>query len=265
MGNRIITKEIDTRSGRRTVRISVTDDKYLGMAEEIAANGMPDDAEIIYKGRNRVFKIVRDGEELCVKAFHCPGIFNSYIYTNIRESKARRSFDNAKALLSAGIGTPEPLAWIECKQGARLKEGYYISRYVDTENMRQWENMYDSEPLLTAFAREMVKFHDSGIYHRDFSPGNALFTRDSNGGYRFYFVDLNRMEFGVRNMRKLMRNFRAINLDEKETARLARIYADVAGLDPDATAREAVENLHAYLASKARHRALKSIFKRKRK
>lgn len=265
MKNRIFTREIDTSCGKRTVKISATEEKYLELAEKIAAEGMPGDAEIIYKGRNRVYKVSFLGEKLCIKAFHCPRFPNSYIYTNFKKSKPRRSFDNANMLLTAGIGTPEPKAWVECNSRGRLKEGYYISEYVPSENMRQWENKADCAPLLKAFAREMLKIHNAGIYHRDFSPGNALYTGNSENGYKFYFVDLNRMEFGVHDRKKLMRNFRAINLNEKETDRLARIYAEEARLDPDATAKEAVDNLRAYMASKARHRAMKRIFKRKRK
>ncbi len=265
MKNRILTREIDTPYGKRTVKISAIGEQYLEMAEKIAENGIPEDAEIIYKGRNRVYRLTCNDEKFCIKAFHRPGIINSYIYTNIRKSKPRRSFENASMLLSAGIGTPEPKAWIECNSGGRLKEGYYISQYVQSENMRQWENKPDCEPLLRAFAREIVKFHNAGIYHKDFSPGNALYTRDDERNFKFYFVDLNRMEFGVRDRKKLMRNFRAINLNETETERLARIYADETGLDPDATAKEAVDNLHAYMASKARHRAMKRIFKKSRK
>ncbi len=260
-----LNSEVDTPYGSRAVRISAAGEQYLDTAMEIAVAGMPDDAEIIYKGRNRVFKLTRNGEELCVKAFRRPNFFNSYIYTNVRESKARRSFDNANTLLDNGIGTPEPKAWVECKSNGRLKESYYISKYIPTENMRQWEEKPDSDTLLREFAREMVKFHNAGIYHKDFSPGNALYTASGDGHYKFYFVDLNRMEFGVRKRKKLMRNFRAINLLEDETARLARIYAAEAGIDPEAAAREAIVNLNVYKASKARHRALKRIFKRSRK
>lgn len=258
-------REIDTPYGKRAVKISAISEQYLNTAAEIAAAGMPEDAEIIYKGRNRVFKLTRNGEELCVKAFRCPGFFNSFIYTNIRTSKAQRSFDNANTLLEAGIGTPDPRAWIECKSGGRLKESYFISKYIPTENMRQWEEKPDNETLLREFAHEIVKFHNAGIYHKDFSPGNALYAPDGDRHYKFYFVDLNRMEFGVHDRKKLMRNFRAINLLEEETARLARIYADEAGIGPEAAAREAIRNLKCYKASKARHRAMKRIFKRSRK
>lgn len=247
------------------VNVVTIDPTYAAVMKEVASGVRPSDAEIIYKGRNCVYKISRGGRWLCVKAFRCPGAINSFIYTRLRDSKAKRSFDFAERLLSMGIGTPAPIGYAEVKSSGRLRESYYVSELIDADNLRQWEEKPDADSLVDAFAAEMVKIHRCGVLHKDFSPGNVLYLRDSDGSYRFFLIDLNRMEFGVRSHSRLMRNFRAINLDPAQTERLARRYAVAAGLDENRTAREAVDQLAAYFRSKKIHRALKRIFKKRRK
>ena len=103
------------------------------------------------------------------------------------------------------------------------------------QNIRHWETeVPDYKQMIRAFAAFTYGLHSKGVYHKDYSPGNILFTRDGAGKYHFYMVDINRMEFGVKDKRKLYRNFRCLNIDsEEETARVAREYASFAGLDAD--------------------------------
>ena len=44
-----------------------------------------------------------------------PNFINSLIYGYLRKSKAQRSFEYAKILLSKNIGTPQPFAFYENK------------------------------------------------------------------------------------------------------------------------------------------------------
>lgn len=251
--------------GGAKVVCRVADEKYKAVVEE-ALKGVPRDAEIIYNGRrNKLYRINRGGEELCVKAFRRPNAVNALVYTNLREGKARRSYEFAKRLRQLGIGTPEPLGYAERKEGARLRESFYICRYIKASTVRDWEKRPDCERLLDALAREMVKIHRARVFHKDFSPGNMLFTVGPDGSYHFYMVDLNRMKFDVGDAKTLMRNFRSIHLDETETARLARHYAKAAGIDEESAVAEATRQLRLYMKSKRRHAALKKIFKRKRK
>ncbi|MDE7136738.1 MAG: lipopolysaccharide kinase InaA family protein, partial [Muribaculaceae bacterium] len=198
--------------GKSLVNVVAVDSRCAEVMKEIASGAVPSDAVVIYKGRNCVYKINRGGQWLCVKAFRSPGMINSLIYTRFRDSKAKRSFDFARRLLSMGIGTPAPIGYAEVKSSGRLRGSYYVSQLLDADNLRQWEDKPDADGLVDAFAAEMVKIHRCGVLHKDFSPGNVLYTKDLDGRYRFYLIDLNRMEFGVRSHSRLMRNFRAINL-----------------------------------------------------
>ncbi|MGM9871123.1 MAG: lipopolysaccharide kinase InaA family protein [Muribaculaceae bacterium] len=231
------------------------------LISEIADHGVPSDAQLIYKGRNRVFSLSRNSTELSIKAFRKPRFLNAYIYGSVRKSKARRSYEYAARLLSLGIGTPEPVAYIENYDNGRLMESYYICLQVDGHTVRDWERLPDSQPLIDALAREMVRMHRAGVYHKDFSPGNILYTIDDGGAYHFYHIDLNRMEFGIVDRAKLMRNFRAIHLDMEQTLRLARAYARAAGVDAENTSSEAEKQVKAYRSEKTVHKFFKNLFR----
>lgn len=232
------------------------------LAREIVANGIPADADPVYRNRrNRIYKIDFKNRSYNIKAFKIPGLINSIVYTTFRRSKARRSYENARRLSELGLDTPKPYAYIEVRNGLRLHESYYICEHIIADDMREWEHKPDSGHLVMALAKEMARLHKAGVLHKDFSPGNILYTGNSEKGYRFYYVDLNRMRFGVKSKKAFMGNFRSINLDEKETARLGRHYGEASGLDPEKTAGEAVRQLRRYLCRKKLHRTIKQSFK----
>lgn len=241
------------------IRVSSRYEHLRPMIEDIIHHGMPDNAEIIYRGRNTLYRVMMDKVAAIVKDFRKPNFINSYIYTTVRTSKAKRSYLNAKRMQALGFLTPAPIAYGEVRKGSRLIRSYYISRELTgATEMRQWETHPHIDIILPAFAREIYRLHQAGVYHRDFSPGNVLYTGTPEEGYKFHYVDLNRMRFGVKRRSTLMSMFRSINLDPAETARLARLYAEVAHEDPDTIEREALAQLEGYF----RERRRKQFFKR---
>lgn len=240
----------------------------VNTCDDIFHHGVSDDARQIYRGaRNTLYEVTApDGTKLCVKHFRKAKFPNSYIYTTFRHSKARRSFDHAGMLIANGFLTPRPMAWSEHRNGLKLRESYYICEYLDLPNIRDWGKMPDSDALIDALGQYLLNLHRAGIFHRDFSPGNILVDRLGNGGYRFYLVDINRMNFGVTDRRKLMSMFRSISLDPDDTRRLALAYAKASGDNPDDIIREALDSLQRYQATKRRHRFFKRLIgKNKRK
>ena len=237
---------------------------------DIASGGVPAQAVEIYQGRNVVAAF--DGPEGCrlnIKAFRRPNAINRFAYGVLRHGKARRAYDNALRLLEAGLSTPQPLAWIECRTcaGALLSESYFLSEQLDgREDIRRCAGMADFDAIARGIAAVMLRPHRAGIWMKDFTPGNILWQRLPDGTYDFALVDINRMAFGVRSHRRLMSNFgRLFPDDDAATERVARHYASLAGLDAGHVAedaRRAIADAHRRLQRK---NILKKLFKHKRK
>ncbi|MDE6197047.1 MAG: lipopolysaccharide kinase InaA family protein [Muribaculaceae bacterium] len=197
----------------------------------LATRGLPDDATVIYRGRN-IVAASADGEA-CIKAFRTPGFFKGLIYGFFRKPKAVRAYENAGRLRSLGINTPEPLGAVICRRAGLLRQSFYICR-----NLRGWselrgiEKRPDFDRLAAALAAFMLGLHRRGVLMKDFSQGNILFRADSKG-FDFALVDINRMEFGVTDRRRLLDNFGAA-LDTEEGIRaLAEEYVVQAHDDED--------------------------------
>lgn len=245
---------------RHIITINPKYESFRPQIEAMIRGGMPVGAEIIYKGRNTLYATRLGDTTAVVKQFRRPNIVNAYVYTTLRESKAARSYLNAMRMKDLGFLTPEPIAYGETRRGLRLEQSCYISVGLEgATEMRHWEDFPFADTLLPAFATEIWKLHKAGVWHKDFSPGNILFTGDARTGYRFHYVDLNRMEFGVRDPRKLMSMFRSINLDPAQTEKLARLYAEVSGLNADEVSREALARLQGYFAERERKRKFKKL------
>lgn len=243
----------------------VVNPKYEALrpqVQQIVKGGRPAGAEDIYVGRNTLYRCVLNNTALVIKEFKKPNKVNAYVYTTLRKSKAARSFRNAMAMMSLGFLTPEPVAYGEVRSGLKLIESIYISRELTggTE-MREWEAFPFKDTLLPAFAREIYRLHQAGVFHKDFSPGNILFTDNAGEGYKFYYVDLNRMKFEVHDHRQQMRMFRAINLNPESLRVLARLYAEVSHQDKDKIEAEALAALDGYFADQRSKQRIKKWLK----
>lgn len=225
------------------------------LVDELAANpgSLPADAVPVYKGRNRVVTVNRAGHTVNIKAFRIPIFANRVAYGFLRRSKARRSYENALRLLSMGIATPAPLAYIEERRGALLANSYYLSiQEPDAVQLRGAEERPGFDELARRVAALMHQLHDNGVWMKDFSPGNVLYNP---AGGPLMLVDINRMEFGVRSRQKLMRNFANIFPTDEATATLARAY------DPEAV-EAALAERRRFIESRRRKSGLKKLLRR---
>lgn len=185
--------------------------KYEAMREWIASvpSVFSQSGEVVYDARNQI-RVMQapDGTEVCVKRYHQPKWLNRIGYTFFRSPKAVRAYNNALTLLSRGIATPEPIAYILCGKGL-LEESYLITRKSELKH-----SFYDfrdgvlvgKETLVQAFARFTANMHQEGVLHLDYSPGNIMYDR-VNGEWLFEIVDINRMRFGRVSVKRGCRNF----------------------------------------------------------
>lgn len=226
---------------------------------ELTRSGVPSKARKIYDIRNKVYIHTVNGYTINIKAFKQPGFLQSIVYSTVRRSKARRSYENARRLLKLGFNTPTPVGYVEVRKGCRLRQSYYLSVQVDAADVRSARGTAEGPQIEQAVASLMAQMHDAGVFHKDFTDRNVLYQKDEKGQPCLLLIDLNRMQFDVKNHNKLMRNFARIYGDSADqTASLARRYAKICGLDPDTTAHQATTLLTNHLRSKKISHRLKS-------
>lgn len=250
--------------------INPADAAALGsLVDDIARDGVPARAVEIYQGRNVVAAF--DGPGGCrlnIKAFRRPNALNRLVYGSIRAGKARRAYDNALRLRSAGIDSPEPLAWVERRScaGLLLTDSYFLSRQLDGwSDIRRCPDMPDFDgPIAAGIAALMLRLHRAGIWMKDFTPGNVLWhRREDDGSYEFALVDINRMAFGVGSRRRLMSNFGRLFPDADAVDCVARHYAAAAGHAPGSPGEKEIRSAAAAAITAAEHRiARKKVLKK---
>lgn len=150
---------------------------------------------VIYQGRNTLTRLKIAGREVVAKAFATPRTLLKRVQRIGRDSKAVRAFDHADHMQRLGIGTPEPLAAIECDDG----RGWYLCAWAEgctTFRNVSLEDLPQHAPLCAALGTFIGHMHHVGAYHFDSTPGNILYRPDQQPPV-FLVVDCNRMRFGA--------------------------------------------------------------------
>jgi len=220
-------------------------------------------SNIITKKRN-IIKLVDKGDRLVVvKSFKIPNFINKFAYRFIRFSKAKRSFLNAKELVKRGVNTPYPISYIEFFTPL-LNESFYICEKFNYDfEIRELfldPNFKDRDKILYEFIKFSYELHQKGIYHIDYSPGNVL-VKKSSEGYQFSIVDLNRMKFIDFNNDLRFKNLSRFSARDEDTQKIAEIYSKISGIDNDFALKRLFfyHNRHQeYLRNKKRLKSLNS-------
>lgn len=156
--------------------------------------------QLFGNGQRNVIKLFDiEGVTVNIKSFKIPNIINKVAYRYFRKSKARRSYEYATILLEKGIGTPQPMAFLENFNLIGLQDSYYVSEHLDADltyrELVEIPDYPDHDNILRQFTRFSFELHEKGIEFLDHSPGNTLIKKKEDGNYEFFLVDLNRMEF----------------------------------------------------------------------
>ena len=149
--------------------------------------------------RNTIKLFDLNGQSINIKSFKIPNLINKIAYRYFRKSKARRSFEYATNLLEKGIGTPQPIAYLENYNWLGLTSSFYVSEHLVTEltfrELVEIPEFPENEIILRQFTKFCFDLHEKGIEFLDHSPGNTLIKKVGDQKYAFYLVDLNRMNF----------------------------------------------------------------------
>ena len=217
--------------------------KYSSLKEAILdiKKNFSSTGESIKSGRNHLKIIDLDNKKFVVKSFKKPTAIKSYTYGNIYPSKAKRSFDYANILLSKGIHTPEPVAYIDYYKGLQFQESFYISEYYPYDYdlsvlfRERGDNKIpfnDSEVLWTAFMKFTLELHNLEINHLDYTRRNVLITKQGSE-YSFSIVELNRIDFKSLSLRDRMKSLSRITSDSDLVKMIAKHYSNSSNYDYD--------------------------------
>lgn len=185
---------------------ALTREKLMNAIETFNSQG-----EMIGNGYRNVIKILTiDGERYNIKEFKVPNLVNKIVYRFFRKSKAERSFLYAQRLLKAGILTPKPEAFVEYKSVFTFGSSYYISKQLAYDftirKLIDEPECDDYDNILRQFTQFTYRLHENGIHFLDHSPGNTLIKKEGED-YKFYLVDLNRMDFKTLSYNERLANF----------------------------------------------------------
>jgi hypothetical protein len=180
--------------------------------------------------RNTIKLFELNGKTINIKSFKIPNLINQIAYKFIRKSKARRSYEFANRLLECGIGTPQPIAFSESFSLIGIKKSFYISEHLQADltyrELVEIPTYPDHENILRQFVQFSFQLHENGIEFLDHSPGNTLIKKVGEGKYKFYLVDLNRMNFNTEmNLNSRMKNLSRLTSKMEMIAVMSDEYA----------------------------------------
>jgi Fe-S-cluster containining protein len=216
---------------------------------------------IEYQGRNIVKSIVVADTKWNIKIFKVPHIINKLVYRYFRKSKAQRSFEYAHTLLEKGFNSPAPIAFAEQRLGLFLLNSYYISEHLDAdlsfETLLKKPQYPDRTNILQQFTEFTYNLQMAGIHFIDHSPGNTLIIKQKDQSYKFYLVDLNRMQFGPLSYQARIANFSRLSLTDEMIEIIALKYSELCGKAGQEVYADMLNICHTYTYKRKRARALK--------
>ena len=189
----------------------------------------------IYGGERNTLKTFNLVEKkVTIKAFRTPNLVNRIVYNYFRDSKAKRSFTHAQKLLELGIGTPQPIAFMERSNALSFLDSYYICEHIDYDltyrELVHEPDYLNHDDILRAFTRFTFRMHEAGILFKDHSPGNTLICKEDDS-YNFFLVDLNRMKFKSLSFHERMENMKRLTPKKEMVAVMANEYSKLSGDD----------------------------------
>lgn len=184
--------------------------------------------------RNSLKLFQLEDKTVNIKSFKVPNFINKIAYRFFRKSKAQRSYEYANKLIGLKIGTPHPIAYYEYKSVLFFNKSYYVSEHL-AYDLTYRELTFDlhypnHEAILRAFTRFTFCLHENNIQFLDHSPGNTLIQLN-NGDYKFFLVDLNRMNFVKLDFETRIKNFSKLTIHKSMVEVMSDEYAKCIGED----------------------------------
>ncbi len=146
-----------------------------------------------------VLKTILSDSPVVVKKFKVKRFYDP-IKNLFRRSRGYRSWRYSWMMFLGQIPTPEPLFYFENRFFGLLGECYYGMAYsseaVGVDIFLNEERGFDKDKFLKQFAKTVVDFNKTDLYHNDFQLKNILINPLDN---QFYIIDIESISESLRN------------------------------------------------------------------
>jgi len=209
---------------------SVVDTKYYEFVQQIQSHFSSNNT-LIWDRRNKIKVLPFEMQEIVVKSFKIPHLFNRIVYSFFRDAKAKKSYDNS---LKISKFVPKAIGYAIFKKYGLIYDSYFLSEvyhYDLTIREPLTQNDYaNKEAIFDAFAYFTYRLHEADIEHLDYSPGNILIKKLQDG-YEFKLIDINRMNFRDMSIEDRVKNFSKLWAKDEDLTLILKAYAKYAKID----------------------------------
>ena len=209
---------------------SVVDTKYYEFVQQIQ-NHFSSNSTLIWDRRNKIKVLPFEMQEIVVKSFKIPHLFNRIVYSFFRDAKAKKSYDNS---LKISKFVPKAIGYAIFKKYGLIYDSYFLSEVYNYDlTIREPlmnDNYKDKETIFKTFAEFTYRLHEAGIEHLDYSPGNILIKKLVNG-YEFKLIDINRMKFRTLSVEDRVESFSKLWARDEDLIVILKAYVSYANID----------------------------------
>ena len=143
-----------------------------------------------------------------------------------------------------------------------MKNSYYVSKNIEynfsIREVIKDLNFKNRENILKLFSEFTFKLHENNINYLDHSPGNTLIKVNENN-YKFYLIDLNRMEFKKMNFDDRMKNFNRLTQDSNVIKIFSEQYASLYKVDNDIIYKKMLFYSNKFFSNRSKLKKLKKF------
>ena len=162
--------------------------------EEIAF--LPE-SSVVRDARNLLNRVSVGEADVWLKRFRAAHAVDAAVYA-FRAGKCVQSWNKSFALIACGFDVPKPLLGLRRRGVGQGAVGLYGSQHVESTPLRSFLSESHPEEDMMTLMRQLgvfvARLHDHGFRHRDLRRGNVLVQKCSDDSYRFFLVDVNRLQ-----------------------------------------------------------------------
>jgi len=132
-----------------------------------------------------------------LKRFRAAHAVDAAVYA-FRAGKCVQSWNKSFALIACGFDVPKPLLGLRRRGVGQGAVGLFGSQHVESTPLHSYLSESHPDQDVMTLMRQLgvfvARLHDHGFRHRDLRRGNVLVQKCSDDLYRFFLVDVNRLQ-----------------------------------------------------------------------